>query len=88
VDVLVEGLGWAGAALVLGAYLLSARDIWPASDAKSAAANIAGAAFLTVNGWYHGAFPSVGLNLVWVAIGATTLVRVTGQARTARRAPS
>ena len=84
-NVLVEALGWTGAALVLGAYLLSARDIWPASSAKSAVANITGASLLSVNGWYHGAFPSVGLNLVWVAIGATTLLRVSGRAASARQ---
>ena len=75
-NVLFEVLGWSGAVIVVGAYLLSARDIWPASGAKSAAANITGATFLTINGWYHGAFPSVGLNLVWIAIGTITLIRV------------
>ena len=84
-NVLFEVLGWSGALLVVGAYLLSARDIWPASSAKSALANITGATFLTLNGWYHGAFPSVGLNLVWIAIGVITLVRLATTSATPRQ---
>ena len=75
-NVVIEVLGWTGAALVLGAYFLAARNVWPASSAKSAATNIAGAGLLTANAWYHGALPSAALNVVWMAIGVTTLVRV------------
>jgi hypothetical protein len=76
VNVLIEVLGWTGAVVVLGAYLLAARDVWPASSAKSAAANIIGAALLTVNAGYHRAFPSTSLNVVWLVIGGATLLRI------------
>ena len=75
-NIVVEVLGWSGALIVVCAYLLSARDVWPASSAKSAVANIAGAALLTVNASYHGAFPSATLNAVWLVIGGATLLRV------------
>ena len=75
-NVVVEVLGWSGAVVVVCAYLLSARDVWPASSAKSAAANIVGAALLTVNASYHRAFPSASLNAVWLVIGGATLLRV------------
>jgi hypothetical protein len=74
-DLAIEIIGWAGAFAVLGAYLLAARGGWPATGAKSAATNVVGATFLTVNGLYHGALPSVGLNVVWMTVGAATLIR-------------
>ncbi|MEY2423163.1 MAG: hypothetical protein QOI95_3230 [Acidimicrobiaceae bacterium] len=78
-NVIVEVLGWSGAVLVIGAYLLSTRDIWPASGTKSAVVNVVGAALLTTNAWYHRAFPSAALNVVWIAIGAATLARAAGR---------
>jgi hypothetical protein len=85
VNVVIEVLGWTGAVVVLSAYLLAARDVWPASSARSAVANIAGAALLTVNAWWHGAFPSASVNVVWLVIGGATLLRVAGAAP--RQAP-
>jgi hypothetical protein len=36
---------------------------------------------LIVNSWYYGAFPSVGINIVWIGIGGYALLR-------ARRLPA
>jgi hypothetical protein len=85
VDVLVEVLGWTGAVLVLCAYLLAARDIWPASTFKSAAANVTGAGLLAVNALHHEASPSVALNVVWAGIAVAALARATGRDAAARR---
>ena len=38
--------------------------------------NVAGAAGFTANGWWHGAFPSASLNVVWALIGAVALWRI------------
>lgn len=80
--VIVELLGWTGAAAVLCAYLLAARGVWPATGAASATANVVGASLLAINGLYHGALPSVGLNLVWMCVGVLTLLRVRQAAST------
>ena len=38
--------------------------------------NLAGAAGIAVNGWWHRALPSTTLNLIWLLIGAVALVRI------------
>ena len=37
--------------------------------------NLAGAAFLIVNSSYYGAYPSVGVNVVWIGIAVFALVK-------------
>lgn len=69
---LVEAVGWAGAAVLLVAYgLLATKRL--ADGATYHLMNLVGAAGLGLNGAYHGAFPSVALNVVWVALGAVAL---------------
>jgi hypothetical protein len=82
VAVLVEVAGWAGAALLLLGYGLLAMGRLT-SGARYHALNVVGAAGLGLNGAYHGAFPSVALNLVWVALGVLALrrARSTGAVR-------
>lgn len=80
----VDVVGWVGAAALLLAYgLVSAGRLAP-SGWRFQALNLLGAACLAVNGAYHGAWPSVGLNSVWLVIGATAIVR----GRRAARAPA
>jgi hypothetical protein len=65
----VEIVGWAGAALILGAYaLLSAGKLRPESLTYHAM-NILGAAGFVVNSGWNGALPSAAMNLVWMGIG-------------------
>ena len=67
--VAVEIVGWAGAALILGAYaLLSAGKL--RSDSRIYhTMNILGAAGFVVNSGWNGALPSAAMNLVWMFIG-------------------
>lgn len=37
--------------------------------------NLAGGALLILNSGYYGAYPSVGVNVVWVGVAALTLLR-------------
>ncbi len=80
--VLVEIVGWAGAAVLLLAYgLLATRRL--SDGATYHALNLTGAAGLGLNGAYHGAVPSVALNVVWVGLGLVALraARRSSQAR-------
>ena len=43
--------------------------------------NVFGAAGFIVNGWWHGALPSTALNVVWMAIGAVALWRISSRKR-------
>lgn len=38
--------------------------------------NVVGAAGFVVNGWYHRALPSAGLNVLWMLIGGVALWRI------------
>jgi hypothetical protein len=82
-QILIEGVGWAGAGLVLIAYgLLSAGKLKSGGPIYQAM-NITGAAGLMANAaWYH-AWPSTAVNLIWGAIGGVALWRiVTGRSST------
>lgn len=80
-NVAVEAAGWAGAAAVLAAYaLVSSRRLRP-DTVLFQALNIAGAAGMIVNGWWHGALPSVTLNIIWIMIGAAALWRIRRERR-------
>ena len=75
--VLVEAAGWAGAALILSAYLLLSMGRLTGQSALYQGMNVVGAAGFIVNGWWHGAIPSAALNIVWMLIGAIALWRIT-----------
>jgi len=76
VELAVEIVGWTGAALILLAYaLLSAGRLSGRSPAYQWL-NVVGAAGFIVNSGWHGALPSTILNVIWVAIGIVTLVRI------------
>lgn len=74
-DLFVEVFGWIGAGLLLLAFYLNSRNIYPATSVLSLTINVVGAAGLLTNGFYHGALPSVGLNLIWILVGITALYK-------------
>ena len=68
-------VGWTGAALLLGAYALVSAGRLAGGGLAFQLMNLGGAAGLAINSAVNGAWPSVGLNLVWIAVGAVTLAR-------------
>jgi len=74
-DTLIDVTGWLGAIALLGAYaLVSTRKI--EGDAiRYQLLNLAGGALLIINSFYYGAYPSVGVNLVWIGIAVFALLR-------------
>jgi len=74
--VLVEIAGWTGALLILAGYALLTMGRLNGQSAVYQAMNVVGAAGFIVNGWYHGAIPSVALNVIWMMIGAVALARI------------
>ncbi len=72
----VDVAGWVGATLILGAYgLLSAGKIQSRS-ALYQWMNVVGAFGFILNSGWHGAWPSAGLNIVWLGIGIAALMRI------------
>ncbi|HET9428828.1 MAG TPA: hypothetical protein VFO69_10765 [Allosphingosinicella sp.] len=73
--------GWAGASLILLAYLLLSLGRVNGQSVLYQGMNVAGAAGFIVNGWWHGAIPSAALNVIWMMIGALTLWRISRRKR-------
>lgn len=70
----VEIIGWFGAGILLLAYFFLSMGDKPPGP-KFQAINGIGAAALMLNGAVHGAWPSVGLNAVWLSVAVVSLVR-------------
>jgi hypothetical protein len=82
--ILIEIAGWAGAALILLAYLLVTTEKLTGRSLAFQWMNLVGAAGFVANGLWHGAIPSASLNIVWMAIAAFALVRISARERAGR----
>jgi len=69
----VEMIGWAGAALLLGAYALLSGGRLKAEAPAYQLMNILGAAGFVVNSGWNGALPSAAMNVIWLGIGLYAL---------------
>ena len=81
---LVEIVGWAGAALILLAYLLLSAGRMTGQSLSYQTMNVVGAAGFVVNGWWHGALPSATLNVLWLMIGLFASIRILKRRRRQR----
>ena len=69
----IDVAGWAGVVALLVAYgLVSARRL-EGDSAVYQWLNLAGGALVLLNSFHHRAFPSVAVNVVWIAIALYTL---------------
>lgn len=75
VVVAVNVVGWAGMGLLLGAYAMVTAGRLLGTSLLFQLMNLFGGFFLMLNSAWYGAWPSVGLNLVWVVVGTVGLVR-------------
>jgi hypothetical protein len=74
-DLLSDILGWVGAVLLLGAYALVSTRRLEGDSVTYQLLNLLGSALLIVNSFYYGAYPSVGVNVVWIGIAVFAIVR-------------
>ena len=74
-ELLVDIIGWAGAGALLVGYGLVSADRLTGTSLGYQALNVLGSLGLIVNSFYYGAFPSFGLNIVWIGIGLFALWR-------------
>ena len=68
-------VGWLGAAALLAAYGLVSAGRVEGKSRRFQLLNLLGSAGLAANSGFHGAWPSVALNLVWMIIGVAALTR-------------
>jgi hypothetical protein len=71
--VFLDVLGWIGVVTLLAAYWLVSTQKTTGDSNAYQAMNLVGAVLVLVNSSYYGAYPSVGVNAAWIAIGAYTL---------------
>jgi len=75
-NIWIEIAGWTGAVLILAAYALVSAGRVSGRSVTYQYMNIVGATGFILNGWWHGALPSVALNVIWLMIGTLALCRV------------
>lgn len=75
-ELAIEAAGWAGAALILLAYLLLSTERLTGQSPLYQGMNVVGAAGFVINGWWHGAWPSATLNVLWLLIGLWALLHI------------
>ena len=74
-DLLVDVTGWIGVVALLVAYGLVSTKRMEGDSVAYQALNAVGAALLIVNSFYYGAYPSVGINVIWIGIAVYALGR-------------
>ena len=75
-EIFVEIAGWTGALLILAGYALLTSGRVTAQSPLYQWLNVVGAAGFIVNGLANEAYPSAGLNIVWMGIGAVALWKI------------
>ena len=72
-NTLVEILGWIASVLIVGSYALNITGRLAATNKLYVLANIMGGLFFVVNTYFHQAYPSMFVNIVWVIIAIVML---------------
>lgn len=73
--ILVEVLGWIASLLIVGSYALNITGRLSAKSKLYVTANIIGGLFFVVNTYYHQAYPSMLVNIIWVIIAVVMLTK-------------
>jgi len=72
----VNILGWLGVAALLGAYALISAGKVKGDSVPYQLMNLGGSACVLLNSLRFGAYPSVGVNAVWMVIALLALLKV------------
>jgi hypothetical protein len=72
----IEVIGWAGAGMILLAYLLLSAGRLAARSITYQGLNLVGAIAFVINSGWNGAIPSATLNVIWAGIAVFALVRM------------
>ncbi len=72
----IDVIGWIGVISLLLAYALVSASKVQGDSIVYQLMNLVGSALLIVNSFHYKAFPSVGVNIVWIGIAAYTMARV------------
>jgi hypothetical protein len=67
-NITIEILGWIASVLIVGSYALNITGRLKANSKWYVWANIIGGLFFVINTYFHQAYPSMFVNIVWVII--------------------
>jgi hypothetical protein len=73
----IEVIGWAAAAMMLSAYVLLTAGKLSSRSLLYHWLNVLSGAGIIVNSGWNGAYPSVFINVIWMAIGVYGLLHGT-----------
>jgi len=72
---LIEILGWIASVLIVGAYYFNIKGKISSSSKTYVLANLFGGIFFVINTFYHHAYPSMAVNVIWVLIAITAIFK-------------
>ena len=75
-EIFVETIGWIASILIVGAFALNSFGKIPATSKLYQLVNLVGGIFFIVNTVYHKAYPSAVVNVVWVIIAVSALIKL------------
>ncbi len=75
-EIFVEIIGWIASLLIVGAFALNSFGKIASTSKKYQIANLIGGIFFIVNTIYHKAYPSAFVNVVWVMIAISALLKL------------
>jgi hypothetical protein len=68
INIYVEIIGWVAALLILGAYFLNMYGFWKTTSFLYILFNLVGGIFFVINTFFHKAYPSMVVNIIWALI--------------------
>ena len=71
----VEIMGWIGSLLIVGSYALNITGKLEATNKWYVWANIIGGFLFIINTYFHQAYPSMFVNIVWVIIAIVMIFK-------------
>lgn len=74
-NILVELLGWIASILIVGSYALNITGKLAAESKIYIFANIFGGLFFVINTYFHQAYPSMVVNMIWVIIAIIMIAK-------------
>jgi hypothetical protein len=74
-NILIEILGWMASVLIVGSYALNITGKLHTDSKWYVWANILGGLFFVINTYFHQAYPSMMVNVIWVIIAIVMIIR-------------
>lgn len=73
INIIIDIAGWIGVASLLIAYALVSIRRLAGDSTTFQLLNLAGSVLLSINSFFYGAYPSVGINIAWITIALYAL---------------